>query len=67
MTGAGGLVDMVLATATGPPLCAAGLRVGLSPWFVPAALACAIGTGLAAGFLPARRAAGLHPVQALAR
>ena len=67
VTGAGGLAGMVLAAATGPALRAAGLPVAFSPWFVPVALACAIGTGLAAGFLPARRAAGLHPVQALAR
>ena len=67
VTGAGGLAGMVLAAATGPALRAAGLPVAFSPWFVPVALTCAIGTGLAAGFLPARRAAGLHPLQALAR
>ena len=36
-------------------------------WFVFAALACAVGTGLAAGIVPARRAAALDPVAALSR
>ena len=36
-------------------------------WAVLAALATALGTGLVFGALPARRAAALDPVHALAR
>ena len=49
----------LLAQATGAP-------VAFEPWFVLVALGCAIATGLAFGILPARRAAGLDPVSALA-
>ena len=67
VTCAGGLLGTALGTITGPALEAAGLPVAFSPWFVAAALACSIGTGVAAGFAPARRAAMLDPVRALAR
>ena len=67
VTCAGGLLGTALGTVTGPALEAAGLPVAFSPWFVAAALACSIGTGVAAGFAPARRAAMLDPVRALAR
>ena len=67
VTVAGGLLGMVLGVVTGPILEAAGLPVAFSPWFVAAALCCAVGAGLVAGFVPARRAARLDPVRALAR
>ena len=44
----------------------AGAPVVFEPWFVLVALGCAIATGLAFGIVPARRAAGLDPVTALA-
>jgi putative ABC transport system permease protein len=43
------------------------LAVGPPPWAVAAALGTAAGTGLIFGILPARRAAALDPVAALAR
>ena len=49
----------LLAQATGAP-------VAFEPWFALVALGCAIATGLAFGIVPARRAAGLDPVSALA-
>ena len=67
VTCAGGLLGTTFGAVTGPALAAAGLPVAFSPWFVAAALACSIGTGVAAGFAPARRAAMLDPVRALAR
>ena len=67
VTCAGGLLGTALGAVTGPALEAAGLTAAFSPWFVAAALASAIGTGVAAGFVPARRAAMLDPVRALAR
>ena len=67
VTCTGGLLGTALGTVTGPALEAAGLPVAFSPWFMAAALACSIGTGVAAGFAPARRAAMLDPVRALAR
>ncbi len=49
----------LLAEMTGAP-------VAFEPWFALVALGCAIVTGLAFGIIPARRAAGLDPVAALA-
>ncbi|GAB4267983.1 MAG: ABC transporter permease [Deferrisomatales bacterium] len=42
------------------------LPVGVPPWAAGAAVGVAVGTGLVFGILPARRAAGLDPVDALA-
>ncbi|MGQ9496601.1 MAG: ABC transporter permease [Thermoanaerobaculaceae bacterium] len=42
-----------------------GLPLVLPLWVVPAALAVSVGVGLAAGVLPAQRAAALDPVEAL--
>ena len=49
----------LLAQVTGAP-------VAFEPWFALVALGCAIAMGLAFGIVPARRAAGLDPVSALA-
>lgn len=43
------------------------LPVAAPPWAIAAALATAVATGIAFSVLPARRAAALDPVQALAR
>lgn len=62
--GAGGLL---LAFAGSPLLSAVtGAPVANAPWFIPAALVSALTTGLAFGIIPARRAARLDPVAALA-
>ena len=57
-----------LASFAGSSLLArlAGGPVVFEPWFVLVALGCAIATGLAFGIVPARRAARLDPVTALA-
>ena len=45
---------------------AANAVVGYDAWFAPAAVGCAVAVGLAFGVLPARRAAAVDPVAALA-
>ena len=67
VTIAGGVLGTALGFASRFAFEAFDVPAGLSPWFVAAALGCAVGTGLAAGIVPARRAAGLDPVAALAR
>ena len=67
VTFAGGVLGAALGFASRFAFEAFDVPAGLSPWFVAAALGCAVGTGLAAGIVPARRAAGLDPVAALAR
>ncbi|MDE0423071.1 MAG: ATP-binding cassette domain-containing protein [Gammaproteobacteria bacterium] len=67
VTFAGGVLGTVLGFASRFVFEAFNVPAGLSPWFVFAALGCAVATGLAAGIVPARRAAGLDPVAALAR
>ena len=67
LTAVGGACGLLLALAGGPVLSAiAGAPVANAPWFVPVALGCALATGLAFGIIPARRAARLDPVAALA-
>ena len=67
ITVAGGVFGMVLGFVSSFVLSASGVPAGVSVWFVFAALGCAVGTGLAAGIVPARKAAQLDPVAALAR
>ena len=63
----GGVVGMLLSIA-GSPLLArlADAPIAFAPWVVPAALGCALATGLIFGIAPARRASRLDPVAALA-
>ena len=67
VTFAGGVLGTALGFASRFAFEAFDVPAGLSPWFVAAALGCAAGTGLAAGIVPARRAAALDPVAALVR
>ena len=67
VTVAGGVLGTVLGFASRIVFEAFEVPAALSLWFVFAALACAVGTGLAAGIVPARRAAALDPVAALSR
>lgn len=67
VTFAGGVLGTALGFASRFAFEAFDVPAGLSSWFVFAALACAVGTGLAAGIVPARRAAALDPAAALAR
>jgi putative ABC transport system permease protein len=69
------LAGLGASAGVGVGLGAAGLARRLYPvlelvapaWAVGAGFAVALATGLASGVLPARRAAALDPVQALAR
>ena len=63
----GGAIGALMGFA-GSPLLAhvAGAPVATAPWFLIVALACAVASGLVFGIVPARRAARLDPVAALA-
>lgn len=63
---AGGALGLLASLASGPLVKSFDLPVAFSPWIVVAALACSVGTGLVFGIVPARRAARLDPVAALA-
>ena len=67
VTVAGGVLGTILGFASRIVFDAFEVPAALSVWFVFAALGCAVGTGLAAGIVPARRAAALDPVAALSR
>ena len=63
----GGVLGIALAYSTGSVLgTLTNAAVAFAPWFVPVALGCAVATGLVFGVVPARRAARLDPVAALA-
>ena len=66
LTVAGGVLGLLLSLVSNPVVQAFGVPTAFSPWIVLAALACSVGAGLAFGIGPARRAARLDPVAALA-
>ena len=63
---AGGLLGIVAALASIPALQTIGIPMAWSPWYFLIPLACSLLAGLAFGTIPARRAARLDPVSALA-
>lgn len=62
----GGLAGLSIGLAVGAVLIASGVPVIFSLTAMAGAFACAVATGLVFGYMPARRAAGLDPVVALA-
>ncbi|WP_333877204.1 MacB family efflux pump subunit [Methylobacter sp.] len=62
----GGLIGVLLGFAAGCGLRYFDMAVVFSPLPAILAFSCALGTGLLFGYLPARKAAGLDPVVALA-
>jgi macrolide transport system ATP-binding/permease protein len=62
----GGLIGVLLGFAAGAGLRYLDMAVIFSPLPAILAFSCAFGTGLLFGYLPARKAAGLDPVVALA-
>ena len=62
----GGLIGVLLGFAVGSGLRYFDMAVIFSPLPAILAFSCAFGTGLLFGYLPARKAAGLDPVVALA-
>ncbi|HYN19799.1 MAG TPA: hypothetical protein VE078_02485 [Thermoanaerobaculia bacterium] len=67
MAGLGGTVGLLvgLGIAALLRLAIPGLPVHTPPLFVALAVAISLMTGLVSGVLPARRAAGLDPIEAL--
>jgi macrolide transport system ATP-binding/permease protein len=61
----GGIAGIGLALLTGGALMLADIAVVFSALAIGGALACALATGVAFGYMPARKAAGLDPVAAL--
>ena len=64
--GAGGALGIVLGVLSAWLAGSAGVSVAFSPWPALLAFSCAFVTGCVFGYLPARKAAGMDPVQALA-
>ncbi|MEZ5292538.1 MAG: ABC transporter permease [Vicinamibacterales bacterium] len=67
LAGAGGVAGVVLATGLGMIATAVAPGFPAIPplWAVASGLASSIGVGMVAGYVPARRAAALDPVEAL--
>ncbi|HML96458.1 MAG TPA: MacB family efflux pump subunit [Thermodesulfobacteriota bacterium] len=61
----GGIVGVILGYTTGIVLSFFGVNIAFTPGPTVLAFACAVGTGLLFGYLPARKAAHLDPVVAL--
>ncbi len=61
----GGIVGVLLGYGAGIALSFFGMNVAFTPGPTVLAFACAVGTGLLFGYLPARKAAHLDPVVAL--
>ena len=64
--GVGGLIGVMLGIGTGLALSSFGLHIAIKPLPSFLAFSCAFMTGLIFGYLPARKAARLDPVVALA-
>ena len=64
--GAGGALGIVLGVLSAWLAGSAGVSVAFSPWPALLAFSCAFVTGCVFGYLPARKAASMDPVQALA-
>ena len=62
----GGAAGLAIGLAVGAALIVSGVPVIFSFTAMAGAFACAVATGLVFGYMPARRAAGLDPVVALA-
>jgi macrolide transport system ATP-binding/permease protein len=62
----GGLVGLALGTGIGLALSGFGIPVHFSSTPMILAVGCAVSTGLVFGFAPARKAARMDPVAALA-
>jgi putative ABC transport system permease protein len=67
LSGIGGAIGVILATSIGLAVAAVMPAFPAAPplWSVSAGLLTSISIGIVAGYLPARRAAGLDPVEAL--
>ena len=67
LSGVGGMIGVAIATVVGWAAAIVAPAFPAAPplWSVGAGLLTSVGVGLAAGYLPARRAAGLDPVEAL--
>ena len=63
----GGALGVALALGIAKAFSGDSVRMTISGWSIAAAFGCSTAIGVAFGFLPARHAARLDPVEALAR
>nr|WP_315244795.1 MacB family efflux pump subunit [uncultured Albidiferax sp.] len=66
VTGVGGAIGVAVGLALGAALRGFGVPVIFSLTAIASAFGCAVATGVVFGYMPAKRAAGLDPVVALA-